>query len=83
MGADDIFKKLGFEKLEWKDEQGLIHAVTYSKSDRHIAIFVQDPPLVKVENKFERVKASEIEDKAIKEKLNEIKSEVGKWQRKH
>jgi len=71
--ADEIFKKLGFKKLEWADEQGNVHTVTYSKSDRHIAIYVQEPALVKVENKFEKVKATEIEEKAIRQKIKELK----------
>lgn len=72
--ADDIFNKLGFKKLEWTDELGNVHTVTYSKSDRHIAIYIQEPVLVKVENRFEKVKATEIEEKAIKQKIKELKS---------
>lgn len=75
--ADDIFNKLGYKKLEWKDEFGNVHTVTYSKSNRHIAIYVQEPVLVKVENRFEKVKATEIEEKAIKQKIKELKSIEG------
>lgn len=75
--ADDIFKNLGYKKLEWKDEFGNVHTVTYSKSDRHIAIYVQEPVLFKVENRFEKVKATEIEEKAIKQKIKELKSKKG------
>ena len=75
MKADDIFKKLGFKKLEWADDKGKVHTVTYSKSDRHIAIYVQEPTLFKVENRFEIVKPTEQEDAAIKQKIKELKNE--------
>lgn len=75
MKADDIFKKLGFKKLEWADDKGKVHTVTYSKSDRHIAIYIQEPVLFKVENKFEKIKPTEKEEKAIKQKIEELKRE--------
>ena len=75
MKADDIFKKLGFKKLEWADEHGNVHTVTYSKCDRHIAIYVQEPTLFKVENRFEKVKPTEQEDAAIKQKIKELKKD--------
>lgn len=78
MKADEIFKNLGFKKLEWADGQGNIHTVTYSKADRHIAIYVQDPVLIKVENKFEKVKPTETEDAAIKLKIEELSKNVQK-----
>jgi len=75
MKADEIFNKLGFKKLEWKDEKGNINTVTYSKADRHIAIYVQNPVLTKVENRFEKVKPTEKEDEAIRLKIKEITNE--------
>lgn len=74
MKADEIFKKLGFKKLEWKDEKGNIITVTYSKADRHIAIYSQNPVLFKVENRFEKVKPTLKEDEAIKLKIEEMKN---------
>ena len=78
MKADEIFKKLGYKKLEWADKDGNIHTVTYSKHDRHIAIYVQEPTLCKVENRFEKVKPTPAEDDAIKLKIKELKESVKK-----
>lgn len=75
MKADEIFKQLGFKKLEWADEKGNIHTVTYSKADRHIAIYIQEPVLYKVENRFEIVKGTEKEIKAIQMKIKELKGD--------
>lgn len=74
MKADEIFNKLGFKKLEWKDEKGNINTVTYSKANRHIAIYVQNPVIAKVENRFEKVKPTEKEDEAIRLKIKELDS---------
>lgn len=72
MQADDIFKDLGFKKLEWADYKGNIHTVSYSKSNKRIVIFAQEPTLLKVENRVEKVKPTEKEDEAIKLKIKEL-----------